>query len=125
VLVEAALVFPVIMLLLIGFMQFSSVYFTKHSMLQAAREGARVLAVQDGTTADAEAKANAALTLMLGDKLAGVCTVTSSEIVVDGTKRDGTVTISIPAEEASIVGDPFGFMGGGNINVAAIMRDEE
>ena len=51
-LVEFALVIPILLLLMVGIMEFSRAWMTKNIMTAAAREGARVLAVgEDGVAA--------------------------------------------------------------------------
>jgi Flp pilus assembly protein TadG len=122
--VEAALVIPVILVLLLGFIQFSSMYFTRGTMVQAAREGARALAVQDGTPDDAAIRTEQVLQALLGVEDVDSYTVTAGEITLgDGTTVAG-VYVSVPAEEASIIGDPFGFMGVKTLKAAAVMRPE-
>jgi Flp pilus assembly protein TadG len=117
-LVEAVIIIPVLLVLVIGFIQFSSMYFTRHAMLHAAREGARALSVQDATTAQAEQRTR--------DVLAGLG-YDPAEFQVSGseTTTDGTIAVAISASDASIIGDPFGWMGDGTLTAAALMRDEE
>jgi hypothetical protein len=115
--VEAALSILVIVPILMGFIQFSSMYFTRHAMVHAAREGARALSVQDATPAQAVQRTR--------DVLAGLgYNPDQFQITGSETTTDGTITVSVPAVDASIIGDPFGFMGGGNLTTAAVMRGE-
>ncbi len=119
-LVEALIIIPVLLVLVMGFIQFSSMYFTRHTMLHAAREGARTLAVQDATTAQAEQRTRDVLEDLIGSETADQCQITSTETV-----EDGIITVAIPAADASIIGDPFGWMGDSTLTAAAVMHDEE
>lgn len=53
-LVEYALTLPILLLLVLGIMEFGVTIFVYNTMAQAAREGARVGAVLDGTLDDIE-----------------------------------------------------------------------
>jgi Flp pilus assembly protein TadG len=123
VLVEAALIIPVIVVLTLAFIQFSSMYFTRHAMVHAAREGARALAVQDGTPAEAEARTLEVLEMHFGEENP---ILQDFQITATEAASDGTITVAIPADDASIIGDPFGFVPDDNpVAARAMMRDEE
>jgi Flp pilus assembly protein TadG len=119
VLVEAVVIIPVIVALLMGFIQFSSMYFTRHAMVHAAREGARALSVQDATVAQAVQRTSDVLAALGYDPA-------DFEVAGSETTTDGTITVLIQAVKASIIGDPFGFMGeGSTLTTAAVMKDEQ
>ena len=58
---EAALVFPILLLLVLGMVEFGYFFYLKHNLQAAAREGARTGATLNADDADAEAKATAFL----------------------------------------------------------------
>lgn len=60
-LIEFALVIPMLLILMIGIMEFSRAWMTKNILTGAAREAARMYAVQNNTTA-ADARAVTVLT---------------------------------------------------------------
>lgn len=94
--VEAALVLPLVFLLVLGMIDFGMMFHTLHTMTNAARDGARQLAVRDGTPAQAAALAR--------NRLAGIhaaFTVTATEPAVDDPSRDVTVRISVPRSDIS------------------------
>lgn len=117
--VELAIVLPFFMLLLTGFMQFAWVFLVRHSMLHAAREGARAYAVQDATAQQAEQRATQVLqTLGLSGQ--------EFQVTSGAAGRDMTVTVTAPmsAPQVSIV-DPFNLLGDGTLTASVTMRDEE
>ncbi len=59
-LVEFALILPVLLLLVVGIIEFGRVYNAQISLTGAAREGARVMAVQNNWSAAEAATVNAA-----------------------------------------------------------------
>jgi Flp pilus assembly protein TadG len=116
-LLEFALVLPIFLLLLLGIMEFSSVFFVRHAMLNAAREAARSYAIQEFTAGEAE---QLALDLLSGTSLS--YTATSSAQTDTGVDR--WVEISVPTSEAAL-GDPLGLFSGGDLQVRVTMRREE
>lgn len=133
--VELAVVLPFFMLLLVGFMQFAWMFLVRHSMLHAAREGARVYAVQGGTAAQAESRSRQVLTDLYGSSNAGNFTVTSS-----ASGRDRIITIRVPYNaqivnlagmvnilnnlSALIPGSSGPAIGNGQMTARVVMRDE-
>lgn len=117
VLLELALVLPIFILLLLGIMEFSSVFFVRHAMLNAAREAARSLAIQEFNAAQSE---QLALDLLSGTSLN--YTVSSSGDTATGVER--WVQVSVPTSQAAL-GDPLGFFGSADLQVRVTMRREE
>lgn len=58
--VEFALILPVLLLILIGIVEFSLAFNAQLSLNQAAREGARYMAIHNNSTAASSAASNAA-----------------------------------------------------------------
>ncbi len=125
--VEFALVTPVLLLLILGIIQFGMILYTHNNMVQAARETARVLAVQEATLTEAEAVAN----VQLG--FSGLnFTITSCAPPPEATNcsapldpnKDVSVRISVPLSEASLI-DYRGFFSTGDLEATVTMRKEE
>lgn len=62
---EFALVLPVLLLLVLGMLEFSRAYNAQISLTNAAREGARVMAIHDNTTTAKNAAVAAAPSISL------------------------------------------------------------
>ena len=116
-LLEFALTLPIFLLLLLGIMEFASLFFVRHAMLNAAREASRSYAINESTAAEAEQLAL--------DQLAGVganFTATTSAQSDTGVER--WVEVSVPMVEAAL-GDPLNVLSGDNLAVRVTMRREE
>lgn len=99
--VEFALVAPVLILLLLGIMEFSKAFHDQASLSAAAREGARAMALGD-TVAEARAAARDA---------AGGLTLTDAQIAVSPTScttgaagENRTVTVTIRHRQTFVAG---------------------
>ena len=86
--VELAIVMPVVLVVLIGVVQFALVYHAKNVATTAAQEGARFAAAEGRTPAEGEARARDVLASGLGGK--------GSEFSV--TAQDGGETIVVRTE---------------------------
>lgn len=103
--VELAVVAPFLVLIFLGMVQFGSLFYTRHSLVHAAREAARELAIQGTSEEGAKAIAE--------DYLATVgvreATITAENAYTgsgdDAASRRVKVTIELPAEDAMILGD--------------------
>lgn len=97
-LVEFALVVPLLLLLVIGIAEFGRAWMTKNILTGAAREGVRILAVEMGGVAAAEARADNVL------KSAGITTATVT--VIDASSYEPvsvTVTYNFPVVLAGFI----------------------
>jgi Flp pilus assembly protein TadG len=116
--VETAIVLPLLLLLILGGIDFGFQLYIVHTMTGAAREGARRIAVRGGTQAQATSAA-------LGE-LSGIhatFTVTFPPPTVD--PNDTVVHISVPRDEISLgIYGLLGLSSGGTIQVQAVMRKE-
>lgn len=118
--VEMALVSMLLLTLLFAIIELGSVFYVRHNMVQAARNAARVMAVQDGTVAQAQAAAS--------DVLANMSSVTFDVSIVapagsDDPNQDVSVTITAPLSEAA-VGDPFNILDELTLETTVTMRKE-
>ncbi len=117
--VESAFMIPILLSLIFGAIEAGMMLHMRQNMLAAAREGARTLAVQGGTPADAE---QAALNLLPGGNLD--FDVIATQPGPDDPNRDVVVEVSIPFAQASL-GDMFGLYGDNRMSVSVTMRSEQ
>lgn len=115
--VELAIVLPVLLMGIIGMITFSWLFLAKHTMLHAAREGARALAVQGATVEQAQART----TEVLGSLGFGQYEFTTT---AEKTGTEARVSVSIPSSSLSIAGDIYGWLGEGTMSTSAVMKDE-
>ncbi len=114
-----AIVLPLLLLILLGIIEFGSVYYVRHRMLHAAREATRSLAVRVATAAEAE---QIALGHLGGLNLVFTITVTEPDPEILGD-RTTAVQITTPLHQAS-AGDPLGIFGAGILQAKVTMRKE-
>lgn len=118
--VEFVLVLPIVLIILMGMIQFGAVLFTKSEMINSARETARRMAVADMTSA-------AAVTLahnILGDTTSRFTVVATEPDPLVPTDSDVTVLITIPMQDAALgIGFPVNFSGQ-TLSANIVMRRE-
>jgi hypothetical protein len=117
---EMAIVLPVLLALILGGVDFGFQLHVMHQMTAGAREGARMLAVRGGTTAQAT---TAALNQLTG--INATFTVTFPPATSPYDPNDAIVRISVPERQISL--GTFALLGlnsGGTIQVQAIMRKQ-
>ena len=124
--VEFALVAPVLLLLILGIIQFGMILFTYNNMVQAAREAARVLAVQSGSLTEASAVANAQLGFSGLTFTITPCApppeTTNCSAPLD-PNNDVSVKVSVPLADASLI-DFLGVFLTGDLEAQVTMRKE-
>ena len=110
--VEFALVLPILLLLLMGIFEFGRAYHIQTALSGAAREGVRVMALQDDA-AEARATAKAASPqLALTDSQISVTPTTCSGT----TPGTATVTVTYPVELMfGLFGADFSLTGNGTM----------
>ncbi len=127
--VEFAIVAPLLLLIILGIMQFGMILFTYNNMVQAAREAARTLAVQETTAAEAQ---QIALNNLGFSGLTFTVTACAPGIGVGGgppcvapldPASDVSVTITVPLSEATLV-DILGLFSTGDLEATVTMRKE-
>ena len=116
-LLEFALTLPFFLLMLLGIMEFASLFFVRHAMLNAAREASRSYAISESTAAEAEQLAL--------DQLAGVnVSFSAAASTESNTSVERWVEVSVPIDEAAL-GDPLSVLDGSDLTVRVTMRREE
>ena len=97
--VEMALLLPLLTMMVCGTLQYGVLMFTYNSMLNAARNSARALAVGSANEASVAASAKASLPRWVA---AGDWTITPQDTGTTGTNQV-TTSISISSEKATIM----------------------
>lgn len=116
-LLEYAMVLPLFLVTTLAIVEFATVLFVRHAMLNAARDATRSFAVH-------ALDSNGAIDLA-SQRLPAVGINFSITATSDGDSGvDRWVQISAPFSEASL-GDPLGLLGGGNLTVRVTMRSED
>ena len=127
--VEFALVAPVLIILMLGIIQFGMILYTHNNMVQAAREASRILAKEDTTEAEAIAIANTQLGF---SGLTFTVTACTPVIGLGGgppcvapldPATDVSVTITVPLAQASLI-DILGIFVTGDLEATVAMRKE-
>ncbi|MHC6221950.1 TadE/TadG family type IV pilus assembly protein [Arthrobacter sp. MMS24-S77] len=107
--VEFALLAPVLVLLLLGIMEFGRAYNAQVSLSNAAREGVRVMAISNDQTAAKTAAKNAAVSL--NPQLADANFTFSPASCTSGTQM--SVTIKYTLSTLTGIAGPFPMQGVG------------
>ncbi len=131
-LIEFALILPVFVLLLAGIIEFASVYFVKHNMLNAARQAARGMVVDglpgSGTSITCVSATAGSAEEEACDRLIGFgqsFSVNATEPdPSDPNDTDVSVVITVPAADASPI-DVLGLFGSKVLQVTVTMRTED
>lgn len=116
-LLEFALTLPVLLFLLLGIMEFASVFFVRHAILHAASEATRSYAIGESTESEAE-------TLALGELSAINASFAVSASPQSDTSVERWVEVSLPMNQAAL-GDPLNVLGNSDLTVRVTMRREE
>ena len=118
--VESAFMIPILMSLIFGAIEFGSILHMRHTMLHAAREAARTLAVENGTVSHAVTVAET----ILPESEDLEFEVSATQPHPDDLLRDVEVEISLPLKQAAL-GDIFGMFGQDRMTVNVTMRSEQ
>jgi Flp pilus assembly protein TadG len=113
--VELAIVMPVVLVVLIGVVQFALVYHAKNVAATAAQEGARLAAAEGRTPAEGEARARDVLESGLGSK--------GAEFSVSAQDGGETIVVRTEGEYDLII--PFITGNTVSIGATAEVRKEE
>lgn len=120
--VEMAVISPVLILILMGIIEFGWLFFFKQSMTTASRVAARYATLPAATDASIEAKVDDVMNSM------GLTKAKYSYVVALTRSGTGqpyeTVTITVPYNKASIVGQFFGWLNITQIQVVSSFRRE-
>ena len=117
--VETALVLPLLVLVVFGIIEFGTVFFVRHNMINAARDAARNLSVRDVTAAQARQIALDHLDGIDANFTVNVTEPTSPT----SANRDVSVEITVPLSDVSF-GIP-GLTNSGTIRAEVTMRKED
>jgi Flp pilus assembly protein TadG len=125
--VELVFALPILLLLLFGMVQFGFIFFVWNDMENAAREGARRLAVDDSISeTDAKGIVEAWLVTWPATFTVTACTIaadTASPSTCTGTDLV-FVTVSAPASQVALLGHFFDWFGTNTLTVRVVMRKE-
>jgi Flp pilus assembly protein TadG len=103
-----AIVAPVLIAILFAVVEFGSILYTQHTLVEASRSGARQLAIQGTTEQEA---IDIAEDYLSGANISGA-TVTAQNAYAgygdDATAREVWVNIELPIVHASLLGDALG-----------------
>lgn len=112
---EFALMLPLIFLFLAGVIEFGTLFYVRQTCLQAAREGARIRALEGTTSQDAIDVAQR--------HVDAVYPALNFTITVSGDfDTDATCTVSIPIADASYMQSSF--LPTGDVSGTVVMRKE-
>lgn len=112
--VEFAIVAPVLVMLLLGIMEFSRAYNAQASLSAAAREGVRVVAITGNQTAARSAAKAAAVSLKPGLQDANISFgAPCPSTVSTGTSPQATITITYSLSTLTGIAGPFTMTGRG------------
>lgn len=116
--VEMAVVTPLLLTMLFGIIEFGWLFTVRSSMVNAAREGARLGALPGTSESEIVTRVQSLLEPMNIDDNAtvNVTMPTSDDPIV-------TVVVTVPRAQVSLVGNFFGFTSG-NVEGQASMRAE-
>lgn len=106
--VEMAIVTPLMLMLLLGTIQYGYLFMVRQSIVRAAAEGARVATLPGATDGEIESAIDV---YMSGAGLTGKYSVAIERAVPPDTMTE-EVTVSIPFTAVSLVGDFFGSVDG-------------
>jgi len=119
--VEFALVLPVLLLILLGIMEFGRIWMTQNAITNAAREGARKAVLPSATQAQVET--------LIHNYLSGAG-LTLSQVSITCTNEGATgqvgddVTVGVDYNMALLVGNMLGLGGSLQLSSSSVMRHE-
>ncbi|MBB0991496.1 pilus assembly protein [Dietzia sp. SLG510A3-30A2] len=100
--VEFALVLPILLLLAIGILEFGRAYHVQTTLSNAARDGVRVMALQDSATAARATAADSAPSL----------TLTLTDAMIDVTPSSCSSATTAPGQVSVTISYPFALVSG-------------
>ena len=115
--VEMAVTAPILVVLMFGTIEIGWILLVRQSMYQAARAGARVLAVETSAVADAETEADRFL-----DRTKYPYVYTTEKAVGNPLVR---MNITVKIDDVSLSGDPLSLFDNHTLTAEAVVRKEE
>lgn len=119
--VEFAVVLPLLLAILLGIIQYGYIFMVRLTMHNAAREGCRLAVLQ--TSVEPYSEVNARIDAVMSPTGLTSYMIDMEHAEVDDEDPVEVVSISIPYEEVSLVGDFFGAHDN-NITATCSMRKE-
>lgn len=128
--VEFAVISPLLITLLFGIIEFGWAFMVRQIVTNAAREGARVAAVQSPEGVN-DAEIVQAVVAAMG-ALEGMVTITADDVDITHWCKDSdgnpdfteTVRVTVPYDDISLLGDFFGWINFNDIVGISSMRKE-
>ncbi len=102
--IEAAIVFPLLLLLTFGIIEYGWALLKSQQITNATRQAARIAARPDATNADIQATVTS---LMTNANISGYQLTYPGDITIIPPGEMLTVTISVPYESIQLAGPPF------------------
>ncbi len=106
---------PIVLLILVGMIQYGSIFYTQHMMTYAAREVARSFSMGEITATQAQARA-LELLAPSGPKQFNVTVEETGGVI-----NDVTITIGLPRVDAALINLPINLITG-NVTARVTMR---
>lgn len=109
---------PLMFTMLFGIIEFGWLFSVRNTLINSAREGARLGAIAGTTVGEIESRVLEYLTPMgLADKV--------TIVITEPTEEDPLVSVdvSVPQSEVSLLGDFFGFASGTVRGTASMARE--
>jgi len=125
--VELVFALPIFLLFAFGIFQFGFIFFVWNEMTNAAREGARRLAVDDTLSeADAQTQVQTALANWPATFTITACktAATTANATACTANEDVSVTVSAPMSDVAVIGDLFSLLGTNTLTARVVMRKE-
>ena len=115
---EMAIVFPLLIVLFFGVIEFGTMFYVRHSMTLAAREAARMVAVENGSATEAR---TVALNRLAGIGAGFTVNVTDPPAMFEG---DNSVSVEITVPRSDVIIGLPGITSGGSLRTQVTMRRE-
>jgi Flp pilus assembly protein TadG len=120
---EFALVFPVLLLVILGVIEFSRAFLTEHMLTLATREAARLASLEGSTVEEVRAVLHSYLTPGRVDTEAINVEIDPANLAEMETGDWITVSVSVRFEDVSLLSTPF-FLAGRVMRSECTMRRE-
>jgi Flp pilus assembly protein TadG len=118
--VEFAIIGPIVVMLVLGMIEFSRLMMVEEILTNAAREGCRQAVLTGATTSNATSTVD---TYLQGAGISGYTTTVSPDPSTAAAGTAITVTITVPYSKVTWLPSPI-FLGGTTLTATVIMRKE-
>ncbi len=117
---EFAFIAPILVVLILGMIEFGRLMMVEQILTNAAREGCRAAVLSTGTTSSAT---SAVTTYLNGSGITGETVTVSPDPSSAAAGTSITVTVSVPFNNVSWLAGPV-WLGGKTLTATVIMRKE-